>query len=154
MSTETKTDREMLAALIHDGVEQNCRSGDYDAADAILASDWLRERDGANYARGLVARRGMEAETWEEGLLAAGGLLVVVTRYGGHRHYAKGDRFSGLDERRHTICRGVSSWTIDSWKLAATWAAHGLTAEAMEALPMCPTCSTLTKNPYAETSAE
>lgn len=63
--------------------------------------------------------------------------VVVVTRYGGHRHLAD----SGLPSsaRHFTLCHGTSSWTLESW---AHTPDHplGLTVEAMRALPLCERC--------------
>ncbi|MGD9753308.1 MAG: hypothetical protein AB7W59_20125 [Acidimicrobiia bacterium] len=63
MSTETKADRITLAVMIHrshcfnDGCEMEAFDFDLTAADAILASDWLRERDGANVLKGAAQEK-------------------------------------------------------------------------------------------------
>jgi hypothetical protein len=53
MSTETKTDRDALIGQI---IQTRSWTAD-NIADAILASDWLRERDGANVLKGAAQEK-------------------------------------------------------------------------------------------------
>lgn len=63
----------------------------------------------------------------------------VVTRYGGHRHAPMFlDTNSNQRNRRYTLCRGVSAWTLASW--ASVPDHPTLTVEQIEALPFCPAC--------------
>lgn len=66
--------------------------------------------------------------------------VEVVTRYGGRRHLARrriGDLV--IRDRWHTVCRGTSAWTLESW---AKTPDHplGLTVDDMAALPACEAC--------------
>lgn len=66
---------------------------------------------------------------------------IVVTRYGGSRHYAA-DVPPIADHgamRYSTMCRNTSAWLIASWRQIPDHPL-GLTADDMEELPLCNSC--------------
>lgn len=64
--------------------------------------------------------------------------VIVVTRYGGKRHLADVGRQQD-DGRFLTLCRGTSSWTINSWR---RFPDHpSLTPDQMDKLPVCGDCA-------------
>jgi hypothetical protein len=68
------------------------------------------------------------------------GTVVVVTRYGGHRHRARAPRGRpNYEGRLQTLCRSTSAWTLESWA-AVPDHPLGLTPELMEQLPECERC--------------
>lgn len=67
-------------------------------------------------------------------------IVIVVTRYGGHRHLAEAGRQQD-DGRFTTLCRGTSSWTLNSW---ARHPDHPfLTSAQMQDLPICEKCMSI-----------
>lgn len=65
--------------------------------------------------------------------------VEVVTRYGGHRHRARGINPNDLG-RHFTVCLGTSAWTLASWAHVVDHP-HGLTTYMMAELPECPRCA-------------